>query len=250
MKRMLAPTLFVLLVSSAARAQTPADTAPKPVPTPPPLWSGEGELSLVSTSGNTDTETLGGAFHLAYRPSPWNFEFHVGYIRSEADGEENAESLLSWLRGGYLVTERLELFGRAEYFRNTFAGVDRRLSAEFGAGYALLTEPPHLLKVEAALGYTDEDRLLGEDLSYVHARLGALYEWRISKTTTFTDEFRFTASLEEFDLWRIFNKASLTASMTSVFALKISHALEYVNEPAPGFENEDSVFSAAVVAKF
>lgn len=253
-RRMVVPAsvLAVLLfsVAAASRAQTTDEGPPKPEPTPPPLWSGQGELSFVSTSGNTDTQTLGASFDLAHRPAPWVFDFHIGFIRSEADGEENAESLLSWFRAGYEVTERFQLFGRAEYFRNTFAGVDRRLSAEFGASYALLPDPPHTLKLEGAMGYTDEDRVLGEDLSYVHARFGLLYEWRISETTTFADEFSFTTSLEEFDQWRILNKASLTASMTRILALKVSHTLEHVNQPAPGFENEDSIVSAAIVAKF
>lgn len=56
---------LLLAPATALLAQEP----PAP-PTQPPLWSGKGELSFVSTTGNSDTQTLGTGLDVAYQPLP------------------------------------------------------------------------------------------------------------------------------------------------------------------------------------
>ena len=38
-----------------------------------PLWFGKVNFSFLSTSGNTDTTSIGGAAELNYNPKPWLF---------------------------------------------------------------------------------------------------------------------------------------------------------------------------------
>ena len=78
----------------------------------------------------------------------------------------------------------------------------------------------------------------------------------ISKTAEFTDDVSFLEDLKAADDWRFQNVASVSASISSVFSLKVSHALNYVNRPAlrrapdDFFGKTDTVTSAAIVAKF
>jgi putative salt-induced outer membrane protein YdiY len=43
---------------------------------------------------------------------------------------------------------------------------------------------------------------------------------------------------------------ALTARIVSVFSLKVSNQLRFVDEPVPGFERTDSITSAALVFGF
>ena len=66
----------ILLLSLALAGEASAQTAdcPCPVPdAPPPQWFGKAELSFLSTSGNTDTSSVGGNVEVNYNPKPWLF---------------------------------------------------------------------------------------------------------------------------------------------------------------------------------
>jgi putative salt-induced outer membrane protein len=240
----------LLLPAALACAASLSAQTPDPAPTPPPLWSGKGELSYVATSGNTDTQTLGAGAELEYRPSPWAVQFKAAFVRSEADDVENARALTASLRGSRTLSPRLEVFARGDYLKNRFAGIEDRYSGEGGAAYALFPNPPNKLKVEAGLGYTRELRTAGEDLAFPTARAGLIYEWQISRTATYAEEFSFLSNLEEGSDWRIVNTGSLTAEIVRALALKLSFAILYANEPVPGFRKRDTLVSVAIVAKF
>lgn len=234
----------IVLAAAASGQDSP------PPPTPTPLWSGKGELSFVSTSGNSDTQTLGVGAEVEYKPGFWSFLFKSAFVRSEADDVENARSFLATLRAARSISPRLEAFARGEYLQNTFAGIDSRIAGEGGIAYALFPDPPNKLKVEAGLGYARENRVTGEDLAFPSGRGGLLYEWQISKRAVYTEELSFTQDLEEGENWRILNTGSLTAEVTTVLSLKLSFAITYANLPPPGFGKRDTTTSAAVVAKF
>lgn len=119
--------LAPIVLASAASGQ---DSHPPPPPTPTPLWSGKGELSFVSTSGNSDTQTLGVGAEVEYKPGFWSFLFKSAFLRSEADNVENARSFLATLRAARSISPRLEAFARGEYLQNTFAGIDSRFAGE------------------------------------------------------------------------------------------------------------------------
>ena len=243
-----APVLLICtLIATPAAAQTP----PAPdTPTPPPRLERKAELSLVSTGGNTDTHTLGAGASLVWRPAPWSTEAKIAYVRSEANDVLTARSLAADLRQARDITERLEAFGRLGYLSNEFAGVDARRTIDGGIGYKLLRGPMHTLRVDAGLGYSDEARITGEDLSFPLANFGAAYKWQISPTADVTESALFTASLDEGEDRRFSNTFAVTAALTRLLSLKLSHELKFVNAPVPSFEKTDTQLSVALVASF
>lgn len=222
----------------------------EPPPGPPPLWSGKGELSFLSTSGNSRTQTLGAGLEVAWQPGVWSASLKSSVVRAEADGEENARSFSLTLRGGRRLSPRAEAYARGDYLQNRFAGIEGRFAGEAGFSYAIFPNPPNKLRAEGGLGYTRETRVAGPDLAFPSARAALLYEWQISKRAAYSEELAFTADLESSENWRIVNTGSLTADVSTVLALKLSFAILYANEPVPGFKKRDTTTSAAVVAKF
>lgn len=228
-----------------------AQAAPAPAPAPPPpLWSGKAELSFVSTSGNTDTQTLGVGTEVSYKPDPWSAVFKGGFVRAESDGDPKARSLDLSLRGGYKLSKEIELFGICAYYENGFAGIDNRWAEDLGVAWTVLSNAPHKLKLEGGFGYTKEARTTGDDLSFATARAALGYRWAISKTAEFAEDIAFVADLKESNDWRIANVTAVSATITSILSLKVSYTLNYLNAPAPGFKNTDTITAAALVAKF
>jgi putative salt-induced outer membrane protein len=244
--------LVCALNASPAAAQTPpAGAQTPPAPTgPPPLWERKAELSLVATGGNSDTQTIGAGASLVWRPAPWTTEAKIAFVRSEANEVVTAESLAADFRQARALTPRVDAFGRLGYLSNEFAGVDARTSVDGGIAYKLLTGPVHTLRVDAGLGYSDEARTTGEDLSFVLANFGSAYKWQLSPTADITESALFTLSLEDAADRRFSNTFALTAALTRLFSLKLSHELKFVNAPVPTFEKTDTQLSVALVASF
>jgi putative salt-induced outer membrane protein len=247
--------LWMLIAGGAALAQTP--DCPCPVPTgPPPLWTGSAEFSYLSTSGNSSSSSLGGGLELFYKPAPWTFSLNANYLRSssrnDATGEKEltAEQFRGGLKGARDLTERLDIYAGGTYLRNTFAGLDSLIGIGAGAGYKLFNTPSQFLRVEGGFGYTWENQTIDFDRNYANAHLGVGYKWTFSKTAAFTNDFGVLLDLADTNNWIISDTAAVTATLTSVLAIKASWTILYRKEPVPGFKKTDTATAVSLVAKF
>lgn len=242
--------IIVLTLGIPIVAAMPVSAQAPPAAEPPPRWERKAEVSLVATSGNSDTQTAGLGASVVWRPGVWTTEAKAAFVRSETSNVETARSFAADFREGRSLSPRVDVFGRFAFLSNEFAGIDARSTIDGGVGYKLLLGPVHMLRVDGGLGYSHENRVTGDDLSFPLANFGGAYKWQISKTADFTESALLTASLDEGEDWRFANGLALTAAITSVFSLKASHAVQHVNAPVPGFEKTDTVMSLALVAKF
>lgn len=242
--------LLWLAAAGATLAQTPECPCPVPPPGPPPLWSGSAEFSFLSTSGNTDTTAIGGALEVDYKPLPWSIVLKAGYLSSSTDGITTSQATTASLKGTRDLTDRVDVYASAGYLRNTFAGIESLVGGEVGVGYKLLNGPSQFLRPELGFGYTTENETIGFDRNYASARAGLAYKWQFSKSAFFTNDFSFLYDLSNSNNWIISEKAAVTASLTSIFALKASWTLLYTNEPVLGFEATNTATAIGLVAKF
>jgi putative salt-induced outer membrane protein len=242
-----AAVLCFSLLAVPASAQTPAPGPPSP---PPPLREGSAEFAFVGTSGNSSTQTIGAGGEFIYRPAPWELKTTVKYVRNESDDELKAESFLAIFRAQRALRPRLAAYGQYGYQRDQFAGILNRNAVEGGLAYTWVDRSPHKLVVDAGLGYAREDRLTGEDLSTATLATGAAYRLKFSENSELTEEGRFVFALSDGDDWRYANLVALTAKMTTIFSLKVSNGIRYVNAPVAGFDTTDVITAIALVAKF
>jgi putative salt-induced outer membrane protein YdiY len=217
---------------------------------PPPLAEGSAELSLVNTGGNSDTQTLGLGGALTWRPGAWTTDARVAFVRTASESVETARSLVLSVRQARRINDRLDAFGRFEHLMNEFAGIDNRVSTDGGFGYRVVTAGAHTLRLDGGVGYSREDRVATDTLSFALVNLGAAYRWKITATSTLTDNGIYTASLDDQVDWRFGNALAFTTTVNRVFSVKLSHELKFVNRPVLGFEKTDTVLSAALVARF
>ena len=230
-----------------AFAQAPAPAAPPP---PPPKQEGTAEFAFVGTTGNASTQTIGLNGTFIVRPDQWVVTNKASFIRNESESELTAQSFGYLFRAERSFSPRLSGFGEYGYFRDTFAGVAHRNSLVGGVSYKLVDLPRHLFFTDAGLGYMNEQRLKGDDVSSATWSLGAGYKWKISETAEFTEDFRVTGLFADASDWRILQAAAVTARLTQLFSLKVSNTIRYTHAPVPGFKDTDTTTSVALVAKF
>src|SRR5262245_524752 len=244
--------LLCLAASGALLAQdAPPCPCPEPPPPPAPLWFGKVNFSFLSTSGNTDTTSIGGAAELNYNPKPWLFTLKGAYLYSSTDGVVTAESSAASLRANYDITPRFYVFGGAGYLRNTFSGIDSLWSIDGGAGYKLFDGSTQFLKAEGGVGWTSETDIFPLPLGnvtrdYANIRAGLYYKWQFTKNANFTNDFTYLLDLDNTANYFITNKAAITADISKIFALSASWTLLWRNQPVPGFGHTDTATAVGI----
>jgi putative salt-induced outer membrane protein len=240
-------TFVALIAFSLLPRVALAQTSPPP---PPPEREGSAEFAFVGTTGNSSTQTIGLGGEFIYRPAPWESKIKVSYVRNEAEDQLRAQAFVLTLRAQRPIQPRLAGYGQYGYQRDRFAGILNRNAAEVGLAYTLLQETPHKLIVDAGLGYANEERLLGNNLSTATLGGGALYTLKISDTSELTEDGHLVFSLAQGSDWRYANAVALTAKISTKLSLKLSNTIRYLNAPVVGFKNTDAVTAVALVAKF
>ena len=236
---------LTLPAAAAAQAQ-----APQPPPPPPPRLEGTAELAFVGTTGNASTNTLSVGGELIGRPTRWVLITRANMIRHESEDLLTAESLLFGFRAERFITNRLSAFVEYAFFQDEFAGVDSRNAVTGGLAFKIFEDAVHSLVADAGLGYLNEQRLAGDDVSTATYGGGARYQWKISPTATLDEELRLTGTFDLAEDWRLVQRVSVTARITEILALKVSNAVRYVHTPPIGFRTTDTTTSVALVAKF
>lgn len=244
----LAGLFYVVALPAIAAAQPPAP-APAPAP-PPPLREGSAEFAFVGTGGNSSTQTIGAGGEVIYRPDPWEAKLKLNYVRNKAAGELTAQSFVLALRAQRPIRPRLSGYGQYGYQRDRFAGILNRNAIEGGVVYSVIDEAPQKLSVDGGLGYARESRLTGKDLSTATLGTGANYSLKIADTSELTEDGHLVFSLSQGSDWRYTNTAALAAKVSTLWSLKLSNTIRYLNFPAPGFKNTDVLTAIALIAKF
>ncbi len=216
-----------------------------------PAREGTAEFAFVGTSGNSETMSLGVGGTLILRPDPmWEVDFKASYIRNESEDLKTAESFLFGARGSRRIDDRLMVFGQYGYLRDRFAGIEHRNSLDAGLAYIAFEDARQKLVVDGSLGYANEQRLLDDDISTATAGMGGVYILKLSENAQVTEDAHFNFSLSDGGDWRFTNIAGVAAKLTTLFSLKVTNTVRYVNEPALGFDSTDMITAVALVAKF
>jgi putative salt-induced outer membrane protein YdiY len=238
--------LICLPLPAFAKAPAAAPAAPPP----PPKQEGTAEFAFVGTTGNASTQTIGLNGTFIARPEKWVITNKASFVRNESESQLTAESFGYLFRAERALSPRVSTFGEYGYFRDEFAGVLHRNSLVGGISYKVIELPRHLFFTDAGLGYMNEKRAKGDDVSSATWSLGAGYKWKISATAEFTEDIRMTGLFADGNDWRVYQAAAVTAQLTKTFSLKVSNTIRYAHAPVPGFKNTDTQTSVALVAKF
>jgi putative salt-induced outer membrane protein len=246
MTRLRLPLLLTVLAIVAA----PAIATAQATPPPPPRHEVTADLAFVGVTGNTSTSTLSTGAQYIARPTNWLVKNTFLAIRGEEDGALTVESVLYAFRSERTLNKRTSAFAEYGFFHDDFSGISSRNQVTGGLAFKLATGPTHTFSVDGGLGYLNEQRLEGENISSGTYSGGASYIWKMSENATLTDDFRALSTFDDSGNWRVGNSVALTAKLTSILALKVSNIIRHSNFPPPTFLKTDTTTSIALVVSF
>jgi len=211
-------------------------------------WTGSGELGLVFARGNTDTETLNTELKLQYTRERWTNASRLSYLKSESDGDLEAERLVFDNKTDYTLSDVSYLTGVARYDRDEFSSFEFQTSLAVGYGRKLIDTERQAFSVEIGPGVRySEIRDTGETETDLIARGGADYRLQISETAEVTNR-----SLIESGSSNTFleNETALTVSINAALALKTGFLVRHNTEVEPGREKTDYLSTVNLVYSF
>jgi putative salt-induced outer membrane protein YdiY len=215
-------------------------------------WAAAAEVSYVVTGGNTATSALSLGTSLSRKWANDTLLLKTYILKSNtttttrtAQGtvddfdiiEESITRKVAenfQLAGQYDRRISKKLLGQVgvSWDRNRFAGVDGRIIATTGFGYAWIEKTRTQVKTSAGVTYTVR-QYVGEDWSsFAGFRFNLQGEQNVLESSKLLTQFIFDENLQEMRDWRFDWTNSVTASISKSLALKISLRMIYGNVPA------------------
>ncbi len=226
------------------------------------------ELGVITTSGNTNTQSYKGKLDLRQEVKAWHNHFIVEGLskRDEVEvtsGDETrrqdqttAEKYFASAKSNYKFRrDHAALFFYAEYDRNRFSGFDYQYTLAMGYSNRLFTSDRSHLAYDLGPGYTvdqpediDGERQDKEDS--VIARIAAEYFFQISDNAKFTQTVSSNYNPDTDRNSKTKAVSALTAQINSALALRASYTLDYNSVVPPERDHADTETALTVVYSF
>lgn len=242
-------------------------------------WTNTTELSLVNTTGNSETSNFAVTNKFATAIGKGTLKIDFDALRNETtnrtfrnvDGvlvvtETTSISAESYkLSGQYSrpINQRLSWYARAGWFRDELAGIDDSYSAGTGVGFVFIKNDTHNLNGELGIGYVQEKRVDGTDSDFSELRGFLDYDRKLTETSKLFIELEVLENLDENSDLRANGLIGASSNLSKRIALAVSYGLKYDAEPVivvlqePGFpdveyefDELDTTLKASLVINF
>lgn len=210
-------------------------------------YKGEINLGYVSTSGNTDTQTLSFKAEAEASYKNWAQLIRLEALNSSDNNVRTAERYAGLLKTDYNFTKRSYAFGLLGYESDKFNGYKYQSSIAIGYGYKALDEKSVWLNLEAGPGGRFSKLDSGEQQNEVTALLAGRFGWQISDNALFEQDLSSEIG-EDTTITR--SRTALTANIIGSFAMRLSYRIRYNSEPPPETKHRDTEALASLVYKF
>lgn len=241
MHRMTRGTLALVLVAASAHMATAKEEAG---------FKGHAEASYVTTSGNTDTETLAGQLKGSYVEGVNRYYLHGEALFAKNDGTETSSRWLVAGRYERALTEQLFAFAEANYLKDKFAGFDSKIQFGPGVGYEFLNTDRHRLKGLGSLLYTWDNYTDDGTDSYATGKLAGDYTWQILENLKFRQHADYQVSLEDMSVYFVNTNTGLEVKVKANVSVGLSYLINYQNQPPGDAKNTDRTFLTSLIVDF
>ena len=210
--------------------------------------SGEVEMGIASTRGNTDTQNINAKATVINEINDWKHTGKLEVLNNSDDGTTTSERYYLSAKTAHKIDKRNYEFGLLTYDADRFSGYDYRTGISVGYGHSLIKTSLHSLDVEGGLGYrksklSDSGKLQDE----AFLRGAAIFAWNLSENATFSEDFSVEAG-EDSTITK--SVTSLKTSVTGNIATKITYAVEKTTNVPPDVKETDMEFTVNLVYNY
>ncbi len=173
--------------------------------------------------------------------------------RPDTIGElsENARRIEGMGRYDRFVSDRGSVYVLTGALSDIYSGYDLRSHEQVGYSYRLLDSDTTTLRTELGADYAQEFYVEGTDPDYnsiIAARVLVGLTHQLNESVSFSDEVEIYENVLDLSDVRVLNSAVLSTALSDVFSVKLSHKLNFDNQPVDGFKPLDHTTLVTLVA--
>ncbi|MGB7372629.1 DUF481 domain-containing protein [Pontixanthobacter sp.] len=210
-------------------------------------WSGQGQVGAFRSTGNSSNTGLTAGLELMRTGIDWRHKLTGLADFQRTNGVTTREQFLAAYEANYQLSDRLFVYGLAQYERDRFQGFSSRIAASGGFGYRVIDTDTMELSVKAGPAYRKTSFIPSGSSSDI-AGLAALdYDWQVSDTIKVTqDASAFIQSGNSTYL----STTGLEAGLGSGLSARVSYAVEHDTAPPAGAVKTDTLTRFTLIYGF
>lgn len=236
-KKMLLPMATMFALTQVSAAEEPAVAQ----------WKASAELGYVSTSGNTETETLNAKAMALTEREKWRHKFEVTALKASDETGTTAEKYTLTGQSDYKLKKPNYLFAIVSYEDDKFSGYDYQLSESVGYGRRVVEETGLSLDLEIGPGARQAKLDSGQSENEGMIRGAAKLDWAVSKTSQFTEVLTMEAG-EDVTITK--SVTGLSSQINGSLSMKITYTYKNTSEVPVGVDDTDTETAVTLVYKF
>lgn len=211
-------------------------------------YKGNIDLGYISTSGNSETESLNGQFDwLARATENWATGIQITGVSNSSDGTRDAEQYTFAWNNRYDISEKSFFYGIIDYKNDYFGAYDYQAGAYLGYGHEFFKSDDGHLSLGFGLGYRVNAVFIGDD------EKESVLRGDLDFAHQLTDYARFTQIIsavwgEEVDTY--VSKSAISTKISENLAMKLSYLVTYNSEVPVGAEKTDRTTTVGISYSF
>lgn len=221
--------------------------------------TGEVELGVVATSGNTETTSIKSKVSITQDLENWKNVYLIDTLFKEEKIDVNgtkqtqtsAERYFASAQGDYkLNDEHSALFVYGSYEKDLFSGYNYQDSFAVGYSDQIFSNESSFLNYNAGPGYFFDELDDGTKQEGSIIRLALDYQLTLSETAKFKQYLSTEAALENGDNSKSKSETSIAATLMGNLSLKAAFTIVHNSEVPAGNEDMDTTTSISVLYLF
>ncbi len=213
-------------------------------------WKNAGELSVVSTNGNSKNTTTSAKDTFDYKWDRTILELIGGGLGSSSGGRVTSEQYNASEKTTYNFTEKNYVYEKGQWDKNRFAGIRNLWQGSAGVGRRLLDLANDKLDAETGPGYVNEEFTSAPRNEYVSGRVNAKYVHTFSPTASFSQDAEYLHDFSDRKNYRLNTESAIITTLTTHLSLKTSFTWHRVAKPAPTAVKDDTITALALIINY
>lgn len=220
-------------------------------------WTGKGDLGGFRSTGNSDSTGLSAGLDIKREGIDWTHQLRARADYQRSNGVTSREKYFAAYEPRFQIGETLFTYGLAQFERDTFQGFDARYALSAGIGYQAVKQPDLNLSFKVGPALRRTDFTSGEVDTRLAGLLGLDFDWAIADGVKLTQDTNLVAETGG-AATVIFDSRNTTlalvtgleARITGKLGMRLSYAVDYQSDPAPGKAGTDTLSRATFVYGF
>lgn len=210
-------------------------------------WKGQGQLGAFRSSGNTSDTGLTAGLSLERVGIKWRHKLTGLADYQRSNGATTREQFLASYEANYDVSDRLFLYGLAQYERDRFQGFSSRYSASGGLGYRVIEADDMTLSIKAGPAYRRTQFIGGGSDSALAGLASADFDWQVSDNVKLTQD---ASAFVQSNNSTFISTTGLAAGLGSGLSAQISYTVEHDTDPPVGAVKTDTLSRVTLIYDF